>query len=142
MIRSEGKIQGVVHPPDAQVADGVDPLAHDLRGEDDDQAVGQVFLQKRGGHGGAPLDEEGRDLPFSEQRQEFTQIDASRRVLTDLHDLDSLLLQKPPPFCRGVAGRGRDRPLSIRKNGCIRRKTQTGIDDDPERDPGPGPGGR
>jgi hypothetical protein len=42
----EGKNQGVVHPPDAQVADGVDPDAHDLRGEDDDQAVGQFFLQK------------------------------------------------------------------------------------------------
>ena len=36
-----------------------------------------------------------------------------------------------------MAGRGRDRPLSIRKNGYIRRKTQAGIDDDPEGIPAP-----
>ncbi len=42
----EGEAKGVVHLPDAQVADGVDPLADDLGGEDDDQAVGKFFLQK------------------------------------------------------------------------------------------------
>jgi len=40
----ETKSQGIVHPPDGQVADGADPLADDLRGKDDDQAVRQIFL--------------------------------------------------------------------------------------------------
>jgi len=88
----EGKTEGVVHPPDAQVADGVDPNAYDLRGEDDQQAVDEVFLQKCGGHGGAAFDQNGRDLPLSQNGQELAEIDASRRILPDLQDLDSLLL--------------------------------------------------
>jgi len=43
----EGEAQGVIHLPNAQIADCVEPLANDFWGEDHDQAIGQFFLQKR-----------------------------------------------------------------------------------------------
>ena len=60
-----------------------------------------------------PFDQNGRDLPLSQNGQELVEIDASRRILPDLQDLDSLLLQKTPILHRGAARRNRDRPFSV-----------------------------